>query len=41
MLKRAPEDIVLGELVRDTERDLALARCFADPADLCAAHKSS
>lgn len=31
VLKRAPEDILLGELVRNTERDLALVECFADP----------
>ena len=30
LLKRAPETIPLGELVRDTERDLALVECFGD-----------
>lgn len=30
LLKRAPETIPLGELVRDTERDLTLVECFGD-----------
>ncbi len=30
LLKRAPETISLGELVRDTERDLTLVECFGD-----------
>ncbi len=30
LLKRAPETIPLGELVRDTERDLSLVECFGD-----------
>lgn len=30
LLKRAPETITLGELVRDTERDLDLVECFGD-----------
>ncbi|MDN3555861.1 Rrf2 family transcriptional regulator [Halomonas maura] len=30
LLKRAPESITLGELVRDTERDLGLVECFGD-----------
>ncbi|TDO15229.1 MULTISPECIES: Rrf2 family transcriptional regulator [Halomonas] len=30
LLKRAPQTIILGELVRDTERDLKLVECFDD-----------
>jgi len=30
LLKRAPETIRLGELVRDTERDMNLVECFGD-----------
>ncbi|CAM3481871.1 Rrf2 family transcriptional regulator [Halomonas lysinitropha] len=30
LLKRAPETISLGKLVRDTERDLTLVECFGD-----------
>jgi Rrf2 family transcriptional regulator, nitric oxide-sensitive transcriptional repressor len=30
LLRRAPEDISLGRLVRDTERDLSLVECFGD-----------
>ncbi|MFG6158803.1 RrF2 family transcriptional regulator [Halomonas sp. 1390] len=30
VLKRRPEDIPLGELVRATERDLELVECFGD-----------
>lgn len=30
LLKRAPETISLGKLVRETERDLELVECFGD-----------
>ncbi|MDR5902525.1 MULTISPECIES: Rrf2 family transcriptional regulator [Halomonas] len=30
LLKREPESIVLGELIRRTERDLTLVECFGD-----------
>ena len=30
LLRREPESIVLGELVRRTERDLSLVECFGD-----------
>ena len=30
LLSRAPEDIILGELVRDTEHELGLVECFRD-----------
>lgn len=35
-LARRPEDIVLGEIVRRTEPDLALTPCF-EPVDACCA----
>lgn len=30
LLRREPDTIVLGELIRRTERDLALVECFSD-----------
>ncbi|ATJ84598.1 Rrf2 family transcriptional regulator [Halomonas beimenensis] len=33
LLRRAPADICLGALVRDTERDLGLVECFGDDND--------
>lgn len=34
VLRKRPEDINLGELVRDTEQDLVLVECFG-PANQC------
>ena len=31
-LARAPQAIIIGEVIRHTERDFALAECFADKA---------
>lgn len=34
-LARKPEEIVIGNLVRQTEEDLAIVACFQAPADGC------